>query len=214
MKTQYQVRIADINLVGGGTVQVATIEQSGRKVPGCEGCSAPCCQDFLRPFLTLDEFLSKKFHFALLPPPDWLREQAPQIQYVAVLEFKDGCCRYFDRISHKCTIFPDCPKACLAYDCREDPRPRVKEFVRERMEEMKMVWVKDTCWVKLDEPKRCRSISGSPKIHCPNMANFGFPRSNGIWAYCEEHMYGRRVRDGIVEIKVHPDSPAAKRGYV
>jgi len=75
------------------------------------------------------------------------------------------------------------------------------------------VWVKDTRWVKLDEPKRCRSISGSPRTHCPNIAYFGFPRSNGIWAYCEEHMYGRRIRNGVVEIKVHPDSPAAKRGY-
>ena len=137
MKTQYQVRIADINLVGGGTVKVATIEQSGRKVPGCEGCSAPCCQGFLRPILTLDELLSKKFHFALFPPEDWLREQAPQIQYVAVLKSEDGYCHYFDRISHKCTIYPDRPKACLAYDCREDPRPWVKEFVRERMKTLR-----------------------------------------------------------------------------
>lgn len=75
------------------------------------------------------------------------------------------------------------------------------------------VWVKDTAWIKLDEPKRCRSISGTPKTHCPNMAYFGFLRSNGVWAYCKRHMYGRRIRNGIVEIKVHPESPAAKRGY-
>jgi len=136
-KTQYQVRIADINLVGGGIVKVATIEQGGRKESMCEGCSASCCQDFLRPILTLDEFLSKKFPFELLPPPDWLKEPAPQIQCVAVLKFEDGACRYFDRTSHKCTIYPDCPKACLAYDCREDPRARVKEFVRERMETLR-----------------------------------------------------------------------------
>jgi len=137
VKIQYQVRIADINLVGGGIVKVATIEQGERKESMCEGCSAPCCQRFLRPILTLDEFLSMKFPFVLLPPEDWLREQAPQIQYVAVLEFKDGCCRYFNHISRKCTIYPDCPKACLAYDCREDPRPRVKEFVRERMKTLR-----------------------------------------------------------------------------
>jgi len=46
------------------------------------------------------------------------------------------------------------------------------------------------------------------------MANYGLLRSNGIWAYCEEHMYGRRIRDGIVEIEVRDDSPAAKRGFV
>ncbi len=82
------------------------------------------------------------------------------------------------------------------------------------MEEEPKVWVKDTQWRKLDEPKRCRSIGGYPKTHCPNMSTFGFLRSHGVWAYCEEHMYGRRVRGGIVEEAVHPDSPAAKRGYV
>ena len=34
---------------------------------------------------------------------------------------------------------------------------------------------------------------------------------NGLWAYCEEHMYGRRVRDGIVEVQVYADSPIEKR---
>ena len=81
------------------------------------------------------------------------------------------------------------------------------------MDDEKRIWVKDTRWQKLDEPKRCRRIGGSPKTHCPNMANYGLRRSNGVWAYCEEHMYGRRIRDGIVEIAVHPDSPVAKRGY-
>ncbi len=77
-----------------------------------------------------------------------------------------------------------------------------------------MAWVKDTYWRKLDAPKRCRRIDGSPRTHCPNMADYGLVRSNGLWAYCEEHMYGRRIRDGIVELEVHDDSPAAKRGYV
>lgn len=77
-----------------------------------------------------------------------------------------------------------------------------------------MVWIQDKEWKKLTEPKSCRHIGGSPRTHCPNMADFGVPRSNVVWAYCEEHMYGRRIRDGIVETEVHPDSPAAKRGYV
>jgi len=84
-----------------------------------------------------------------------------------------------------------------------------------------MVWVKDTKWRKLDElddwdfiPKRCRFIGGHPKTRCPNNADFGLLRSNGIWAYCEEHMYGGRIRGGLVEIEVQDDSPAAKRGYV
>lgn len=82
-----------------------------------------------------------------------------------------------------------------------------------RSEATSMIWVRDPVWVKLDSPKRCRCVDGSPKRHCPNMAWYGFPRSNGIWAYCTDHMYGRRVRDGIVEIQVRADSPAGKRGY-
>jgi len=77
-----------------------------------------------------------------------------------------------------------------------------------------MIWVKDTYWRKLDTPKRCRDISGHPRTHCPNTAEFGLLRSNGIWAYCEEHMYGRRIRGGLVEVEVSDDSPAAKRGYI
>ena len=81
------------------------------------------------------------------------------------------------------------------------------------MDDEQWVWVKDKRWRELGAPQRCRHIGGSPKTHCPNMTNFGLLRSNGVWAYCEEHMYGRRIREGVVEVRVHPDSPAAKRGY-
>jgi len=77
-----------------------------------------------------------------------------------------------------------------------------------------MVWVTDTSWRKLDELTQCRFFGGHPKTRCPNNADFGLLRSNGIWAYCEEHMYGRRIRAGLVEYEVQDDSPAAKRGYV
>lgn len=77
-----------------------------------------------------------------------------------------------------------------------------------------MAWVRDTHWVKLDTPKRCRRIGGYPRIHCPNMAEYAFLRSNGPWAYCEEHMYGRRIHGDIVEYEVPDDSPAAERGYI
>lgn len=30
------------------------------------------------------------------------------------------------------------------------------------------------------------------------------------WAYCARHLYGRRIREGRVEIEVHPDSARAK----
>lgn len=81
------------------------------------------------------------------------------------------------------------------------------------MDEKDWVWVRDTQWSKLGVPRRCRYIGGHPRTVCHNMASFALLRSNGYWAYCEEHMYGRRIRDGIVEVQVYPDSPAAKRGY-
>lgn len=77
-----------------------------------------------------------------------------------------------------------------------------------------VVWVRDRKWQRLGREQRCRFIGGSPKTHCPNLTSFGFPRSNGVWAYCREHMYGRRIRNGIVEMAVHPESPAAQQGYV
>ena len=75
-----------------------------------------------------------------------------------------------------------------------------------------MVWVPDMRWLEFGSPKRCRHIGGFPKTHCPFLARFGLRRSNGVWAYCEEHMYGRRIRHGRVEVSVHPESPAAKEG--
>lgn len=82
------------------------------------------------------------------------------------------------------------------------------------MEDEKTVWVKDTQWVKLEAPRSCRRIDGSPRTHCPNMAKFGLMRSNDVWAYCEQHLYGRRIRDGVVEFKVRPYTIAAKQGWV
>ena len=83
-----------------------------------------------------------------------------------------------------------------------------------QIESEQRVWVEDRQWRKLDVPKQCRFLGGSPRTKCHNTAAFGLLRSNGVWAYCEEHMYGRRIQDGIVKLEVHSDSPAAKRGYV
>lgn len=74
------------------------------------------------------------------------------------------------------------------------------------------VWVEDRRWHKLEKPRRCRHM-GRYHIVCINMASFALMRSNGLWAYCEDHMYGGRINGEIVETQVHRDSPAAKRGY-
>ena len=130
-----KVQVWNVDTTDRGMVRIATIEQGERKPSMCEGCSAPCCQGFLRPILTSDEFLSKKFAITLVQPEDWLKKKVPRAQYMAALAFKNGKCPYFDAISCKCAVFPNCPKACLAYDCREDTREGIREFAKKRMKE-------------------------------------------------------------------------------
>jgi len=127
------VKIWKVNTTKG-IVKVVTIEQGPRKPSLCEGCSAPCCKGMFRPILTEEEFLTKKFPTTFLKIPNWLKEKVPNAEYIACLAFtKNPYCQYFDPINCKCKIFPNCPKACLAYDCREDPRPEMKEFVKKMM---------------------------------------------------------------------------------
>ncbi len=73
-----------------------------------------------------------------------------------------------------------------------------------------IVWVRDNDWVRLPSPRRCR-CRGKDYATCKNSAEFGLKRRNGLWAYCEEHMYGRRIRNGIVEVQVWADSPAVEK---
>ncbi len=48
--------------------------------------------------------------------------------------------------------------------------------------------------------------------------NRGISTSRGYadswWAYCGEHLYGHRVEGDQVLVLVHPESPAAERGYM
>jgi Fe-S-cluster containining protein len=128
-ETKNLIRVWIVDTKDKGRVRVATIEQGERKPAPCEGCPAPCCRSFLRPILTSEEFLSKKFPITLVPPEPWLKEKVPNVDYVACLAFKNGKCPYFDEETNKCKLWPNPPKACLAYSCLEDTRPEVKEFV-------------------------------------------------------------------------------------
>ena len=78
------------------------------------------------------------------------------------------------------------------------------------------VWVKDTGFELLPSTStwKCRRMLASPRRMCPNRAVVALKRSNGWWNYCEEHMYGRRIKNGIIEYLVANDSPAAKQGYI
>lgn len=75
---------------------------------------------------------------------------------------------------------------------------------------MERIWVPDTEWEKLAKPRKCRATAGRGRRICNTEALYALRRPNGLWAYCEEHMYGRRIRDGIVEVAVATDSPAAR----
>lgn len=77
-----------------------------------------------------------------------------------------------------------------------------------------LVWVEDRDWRPV-EGKRCRQ----PRCPRPAVAEFRRPRY-GVpegcwWAYCSDHLYGGRYEPvgRVVLIGVHPQSPAAERGY-
>lgn len=124
--------------VQGQPVRVATVEH-GRRVPSlCTGCPAPCCQGILHPVLTADEFHQRKFPTVFLLPPDWLKERTSRAQAIATLAMTGagGGCTFFDHETHLCTAWPDCPKGCLAYDCRLDTRDEIREFAQQRVKEV------------------------------------------------------------------------------
>lgn len=130
---EHLVRVWNVSLKNGQTIKVATIEQGKRKPSMCDGCSAPCCQGMFLPILTEDEFLNRKFPISYTKPEPWLEKQVSNAQYLATLAVTEKGCPYFDWKTHKCKIFPNCPKGCLSYDCRTDVRPKIAKFVARRL---------------------------------------------------------------------------------
>lgn len=131
------VRIWNLLMHDGRTVKVATIEQGERKPSMCEGCSAPCCRGIFKPILTSEELLTRKYKTKFIPVPIYIAAQlamaGKHADYLAVLDVPDNApCPYFDIKTNKCKLWPNPPKACLAYDCREDDRPEIREFVKKR----------------------------------------------------------------------------------
>jgi len=65
-------------------------------------------------------------------------------------------------------------------------------------------------WQLLPEPNRfygCRHTTGPGKAQCrePSIARLNRRTYNGKdrwWHYCEQHLYGQRIRDGILETRV------------
>ena len=78
------------------------------------------------------------------------------------------------------------------------------------MSDLERVWVPDDEWGLLAPsltPRRCRFM------RCRRAAVAAMlrgTRRKTWWAYCEDHLYGRKIEGGVVLCSVHPDSPAAR----
>ena len=140
IKVKIPVKVWNISYENGQTIKVATIESGDRKPsPLCVNCQALCCHGKIRPVLNSDEFLNKKFPMEFIEPEEWFKKQVSRAKWLAVLKFNDrGACQFWDGEKLRCKIFPNCPKSCLAYDCREDSRVEMKQFARERERELKL----------------------------------------------------------------------------
>ena len=78
-----------------------------------------------------------------------------------------------------------------------------------------LILVPESGWRLVAGWKRCRRrLSGMPVTGCANDAVAELNRAYGNrprwWAYCEEHMYGRVVREGVVWAWANPDSPRGR----
>ena len=76
------------------------------------------------------------------------------------------------------------------------------------------MWVEDRAW-SLEEttgyPCSFPRCTG-PAVAVLARSRLTTSRRTVRCHYCGNHLYGRRIANGRVEVRVHPDSPAA-RGY-
>lgn len=75
------------------------------------------------------------------------------------------------------------------------------------------VWVADLDWVPVQVPGVV--TCSSPRCQGKAVAILARRTLRGLrhYYYCAKHLYGRRIRDGVVEVAVAADSPAAQRGW-
>ncbi len=65
--------------------------------------------------LTLTEREGERFKSIAVPSKEEPR------QFVFYFDEADGCCRFLDRLTLRCTIYEDRPEACRRFDCRTQP---------------------------------------------------------------------------------------------
>lgn len=101
-----------------GIKVIATIENVEDRKINCDGCGCPCC--YLSPILNGEEFSSEKFIFTLLDSFGEIKENFPEVQYVAAVptDPQTGECFYFDSQNKRCRVWETRPAVCRAYDCK------------------------------------------------------------------------------------------------
>lgn len=69
---------------------------------------------------------------------------------------------------------------------------------------------------RLESDRTCRMVEGTPRRRCTNPAvaalNRGYRRTfcepvDSWWPYCEDHLYGRWIEDGVLMIWVAREAP-------
>lgn len=76
------------------------------------------------------------------------------------------------------------------------------------------VWVPDTTFIVDNSGEKCRDRKCAKKPVARFRRGVVGRQGSGWWWCCEDHLYGRRLNNGVVEIQVAASSPAALRGYV
>ena len=63
-------------------------------------------------------------------------------------------------------------------------------------------WYADKDWRVVDPGRRCRYVGGNPLHGCGKPAVAALLRGTkrpSWWCYCEQHLFGRRINNGVVE---------------
>ncbi len=89
-----------------------------REFPPCERCTGLCCRaEASWKAVPLTKAEQEREPFKSISVPS---KEHPE-QVVFYFDETDGCCRFLDRVTRRCTIYHERPEACRRFDCRTQP---------------------------------------------------------------------------------------------